>query len=437
MRRAICNTLEMDARSLLSIAKAQFDSTDELSTRARLAWRGGFASGAAWMRCALGRLRNNPLPVQVRAYQVYGSVKYGLATAAALLFAAAAIGAGWPVIALGGALIFYWVEARMVFLFPLLLDGSPRPWRDSLHWTRQAGGTVKVMRTVMRLAATMIFGGAVGGGFVRSWCVGCLAVCIWYERLRMSTSGQYLSSRPKRFDRVRGMRGALEVGNARPLHVRTERLEGWGLPRPLRIVYISDLHLGRPWTRGVAGQAIRAARRARAEVILLGGDLLENAGGQCLLGHCVAALARLAPVYAVAGNHDLRAGLGSIRDTIILAGGKWLMEPVLISDGHIELISSIGGGPPSHPTILCAHDPSIFPSAVQGAVDLVFAGHLHGGQCVLFQRGGKLYPGAWLAKWTGLRFVVGRSTLLVSRGAADTLPIRWNCPREVILCEIS
>jgi len=26
--------------------------------------------------------------------------------------------------------------------------------------------------------------------------------------------------------------------------------------------------------------------------------------------------------------------------------------------------------------------------------------------------------------------------MIVSRGIADTLPIRWNCPREVILCEV-
>lgn len=50
--------------------------------------------------------------------------------------------------------------------------------------TAQAGGTLRVMAVVMPIAATMLGGGFVGRGFLRSWCLGCLAVCIWYEDLR-------------------------------------------------------------------------------------------------------------------------------------------------------------------------------------------------------------------------------------------------------------
>jgi predicted MPP superfamily phosphohydrolase len=380
-----------------------------------------------------------------------------LASLAAILFGAAAIWAGWPAVAVGGVLVFYAVEAQMVFLFPLLLDGSPRPWRESLRWTRRAGGTVAVMRVVKRLAMTMIFGGLAGGGFVRSWCVGCLAVCIWYERVRAAAPFCHRAARPRqllvaapamsarsfpsgrrRYGRhgCREKQASLGAGAGGPLHIRVERVECWGLARPLRILYVSDLHLGHAWTRGIGGQVIRAARIARADLILLGGDLLDHAGGAPLLRRCVMLLARLAPVYAIPGNHDHRAGLDIVRDTIRAAGARWLADPVEIGDGVIELISTIRDKSPSRRTILCAHNPSIFSSAAHAAVDLVLAGHLHGGQCVLFQRGGKLYPGAWFARWTGLRFVAGHTTLLVSRGAADTLPIRWNCPREVILCEI-
>jgi hypothetical protein len=84
----------------------------------------------------------------------------------------------------GVVIIFYLVEAQMVFLFPLALDGSAHPIRESLVWTRAAGGTIPVMLTVMQLAAVMLFGGFFGRGFVRSWCLGCLAVVLWYEALR-------------------------------------------------------------------------------------------------------------------------------------------------------------------------------------------------------------------------------------------------------------
>src|SRR5262249_39569123 len=115
-----------------------------------------------------------------------GAVKYGLAGAAALAVAAAAglLGA-WPLLALCLP-AFYAVEARMVFLFPLAADGRARPFREAGRWTGRAGGTPAGMAVVQPLAAVMLFGGLAGRGFVRSWCLGCLAVCLWYEDLRTS-----------------------------------------------------------------------------------------------------------------------------------------------------------------------------------------------------------------------------------------------------------
>jgi len=85
--------------------------------------------------------------------------------------------------------------------------------------------------------------------------------------------------------------------------------------------------------------------------------------------------------------------------------------------------------------ILCAHNP---PSSPPPAAPVTgwCCRPSPWRQCVLATRRGRLYPGAWFARWTGLRFSAGDSTMLVSRGAADTLPLRWNCPREVIACEI-
>jgi hypothetical protein len=56
---------------------------------------------------------------------------------------------------------------------------------------------------------------------------------------------------------------------------------------------------------------------------------------------------------------------------------------------------------------------------------------------VLATRRGRLYPAAWFYRWHGLRFAEGGAVLLVSRGAGDTLPVRFNCPREVILCALT
>ncbi|MEO8610425.1 MAG: hypothetical protein ABI690_21190 [Chloroflexota bacterium] len=148
------------------------------------AWKSGFASGADWMRMVLCHLRGQTPPTTPTSFQQLGVVKYGLAALCALLFLGAVIGMrGWVLLP-GVVFVFYAVEAQMVFLFPLALDGSPNPIRESLAWTRAAGGTIPVMLTVMQLAAVMLFGGFFGRGFIRSWCLGCLAVVLWYEALR-------------------------------------------------------------------------------------------------------------------------------------------------------------------------------------------------------------------------------------------------------------
>ena len=89
---------------------------------------------------------------------------------------------------------------------------------------------------------------------------------------------------------------------------------------------------------------------------------------------------------------------------------------------------------PAHCQVLCTHHPG--PPAARQGFDLILSGHLHGGQFVFYERGGKLYPGAFAYRWNGLRFQENGHTLLVSRGVRDTLPLRWNCPREVIVVDL-
>jgi hypothetical protein len=138
------------------------------------------------MQQALAHLRGRPLAAPVAGLHLLGGVKYTLALAGVLVVAGAAFLLGcWPLLVLCVP-VFYAIEAQFVFLFPLALDGTVHPWRESRIWTVRAGGTLAVMRVVLPLAAVMLLGGFVRQGFVRSWCLGCLAVCLWYEDLRNS-----------------------------------------------------------------------------------------------------------------------------------------------------------------------------------------------------------------------------------------------------------
>jgi predicted MPP superfamily phosphohydrolase len=222
---------------------------------------------------------------------------------------------------------------------------------------------------------------------------------------------------------------------SRRLHVREEAVRTVGLSRAVRLLYASDLHLGLPWTRGVAGQVTEIARDHRPDALLLGGDLVETEAGLAQLHAALRRVRSVCPIYAVAGNHDHRIGIERLRETVESAGACWLTSATL---GPIRLDADLGVSADSKDIrVLVAHNPSVFDRAAEVGFDLVLAGHLHGGQCVFVQsRRGRLYPGALFARYTGLRFARGRTTMLVSRGAADTLPLRWNCPREVILCTV-
>ncbi|MBK9388360.1 MAG: hypothetical protein IPN34_26365 [Planctomycetes bacterium] len=72
----------------------------------------------------------------------------------------------------------------MVFAFPLALDGVARPLRASHRLVNANHGVWEATAVVMPLAAAMLVGGFLGRGFVRSWCLGCLAVLLWYESAR-------------------------------------------------------------------------------------------------------------------------------------------------------------------------------------------------------------------------------------------------------------
>jgi predicted MPP superfamily phosphohydrolase len=329
-------------------------------------------------------------------------------------------------VALLAPVAFYAAEARMVFLFPAAIDGSRQPFAEAWSLTGRAGGTVAVMRVVIVLACVMVLGGLAGRGFVRSWCLGCLAVCVWYEMVLARDAARST--------------GRLELANAGRLRVREESVGPLGLPRPVRLLYASDLHLGHWWTRGVAGEIVELAARVRPDAILLGGDLADSGRGVGPLGTLVRQLSGVCPVYAVPGNHDRRAGMARVRECARSAGAVWLDERIA-QIGSIELHGNVvARGSHRRARVLVAHDPRVFARAADAEFDLVLAGHLHGGQCVLVTVGGRHYPGALLSRWTGPRFACDgerRATLLVSAGAADTLPVRWNCPREVLLCTLS
>jgi hypothetical protein len=233
----------------------------------------------------------------------------------------------------------------------------------------------------------------------------------------------------------------IELGSNGPPEVRGERVSLPNIDRSFRVLYMSDLHLKERKTEHLCAQLQRILATANPELLLLGGDLVDKQSGLPQLTALVSAACRTCLVGAVGGNHDRRVGIRLVERAVELAGGVWLdRRPLAFFAGATRVVA--GGdiarnAPPSDVSIRCLHYPNSF--ARNGACehDLVFAGHLHGCQMTAFAWHGRLYPGAWFYRWNGLRFTRRNCVMLVSRGLCDAVPVRVNCPREVILCHCS
>jgi predicted MPP superfamily phosphohydrolase len=175
-------------------------------------------------------------------------------------------------------------------------------------------------------------------------------------------------------------------------------------------------------------------------VVLLGGDLVDCSSELGRLSDLVATVREVAPVAAIGGNHDQQLGMDRVRDAVTHGGGQWIHDGTARLT-HGERVIAVSGPDAPGPVdgdvrVLCAHNPRVWKTARIAGFDLVLAGHLHGCQIVAFEYRDRLFPGALLYPCCLLRHRRRSTRLVVSRGVSDRLPIRWKCPREVVLCYV-
>ena len=85
------------------------------------------------------------------------------------------------------------------------------------------------------------------------------------------------------------------------------------------------------------------------------------------------------------------------------------------------------------PKILLCHKPYAFDDMAKRDLDLVLAGHTHGGQVVPFKFGNfNLSFAAFVSKYISGYYNIGKANMYISRGIGTVgLPIRLNCPPEI------
>lgn len=230
--------------------------------------------------------------------------------------------------------------------------------------------------------------------------------------------------------------------------------------RPLRIVQITDPHLG-PWQPVAKLQRVIAdLLRHDPDLVLLTGDFLtmEGSGSRGALAEALTPLRTVSGrAFAVFGNHDHDRGAPDEVHAALTANGVRILmdeEAVVatpaglvqivgadyVGKGRREHIQRVLAAHPrrgEHLRLLLLHDPSIFRYIPPGEVDLTLSGHTHGGQLGLVSFG---------LDWTVLSrttwpdhglFGHGSNRLYVHRGTGFYgFPLRIGVPGEASLLEV-
>jgi predicted MPP superfamily phosphohydrolase len=218
-----------------------------------------------------------------------------------------------------------------------------------------------------------------------------------------------------------------------------------------RAVHLSDLHLDRYLPRH--DEVVQTTATLRPDWIFITGDLLNVRDGLPHLLEFLAQLRSLAPVFVVLGNHDYYSGVfvdefveAFDRHKIILLinQANFLALPrgelaiVGLDDPslHRADVGCIPSARPDRYTLLLAHAPSILDYlTADHHVDLALCGHSHAGQWRI-----PLIPTFWLPPGCNGRlgglYESNGHRLYVNRGLGwSVLPIRFNCPPELVLIE--
>ena len=190
-------------------------------------------------------------------------------------------------------------------------------------------------------------------------------------------------------------------------HVEEVEVPVVGLPAPLaglRIVQLSDIHIGDFLPRTEVRRAVEIANQLRADLAVLTGDLISDRHDP--LEDCIAELSRLrAPlgIWGCNGNHEIYADAEDRAQELFQRYGMRLLRQQnaeirwrgasfnLIGVDFQRSLSASGERLPmlpgvealvrkDVPNILLSHNPNSFPRAAGMGTELSLAGHTHGGQ---------------------------------------------------------
>lgn len=207
-----------------------------------------------------------------------------------------------------------------------------------------------------------------------------------------------------------------------------------------RIVQISDLHnqlFGKEQER-----LIDEIKKCAPDIIVVTGDVVDSSHTR--YEHALdffEGAVEIAPVYYITGNHEDWISGNEFYDFLLKVeamGVYYIDGKVISSENMIISGTEKGFGEDDRLKILLAHEPSRYANYAEAGVDIVFSGHVHGGQVIIPGKGGLISPDMeFFPKLYKGEYHFGDMTMYLSAGLGNSiLPLRINNYPEIVVLDI-
>ncbi len=186
------------------------------------------------------------------------------------------------------------------------------------------------------------------------------------------------------------------VINAFSLHVKEVDVKIEGLHKDVKIVQLSDVHIGTIRNSGFLKKIAEKVNDIDPDIVMITGDLVD--GSAPLHKGMFDPFKKLrAPVYLVSGNHEIYEGVEKVYDLFDDTKIKVLKNEAVNFDGiqivgvefsenrtHLSREMGRIKVNSSRPAVLMYHHPAEMEAAKRAGIDLMLSGHTHNGQIYPF-----------------------------------------------------
>ena len=212
-----------------------------------------------------------------------------------------------------------------------------------------------------------------------------------------------------------------------------------------RVIFVSDFHIAKG-DIGRLRRIVNKINKLNPDLVLSGGDFIKGHTGKTTMPieRQAKELAKIkAPVITVLGNHDGWYDKYTVKTELEKVGITVLHNTnIKINDLYISGVEDLQTSSPNidtalenteFPRILLTHTPDIYYDVKQD-VDLILAGHVHGGQVRVPFYGALLVPSKYGNKFSCGDFKETQNRMIVTRGLGTSiLPLRFCDSPEIVV----